>query len=146
MENLITPVHPTSWGTLGLAIPSNLNMPVPQNKLPRFGRIRPFGPSGTNYAVVFTYFYLFICDVSCLTFNLTCYPSRWDKMSSHRVKLRVRFLVFSGPLLLLEEEEKISSVRFIGIFHFRKIVSIFWRKVGRTVRRGRGLLCKQTNI
>ena len=62
MENLIIPVHPTSWGTLGLAIPSNLNIPVPQNKLPRFGRIRPFGPSGTNYAVVFTYFYLFICE------------------------------------------------------------------------------------
>ncbi len=37
-------------------------MPGPQNKLPRFGRIRPFDPSGTNYAVVFTYFYLFICE------------------------------------------------------------------------------------
>ena len=62
MENLIIPVHPTSWGTLGLAIPSNLTMPVPQNKLPRFGRIRQFGASGTNNDVVLTYFYLFICE------------------------------------------------------------------------------------
>jgi hypothetical protein len=29
------------------------------------------------YAVVFTYFYLFSCDVSFLTFNLTYYPTSW---------------------------------------------------------------------